>query len=134
MKTFIGRGFLPFEYLYWHYVLVWKDIFQIFANFVWFIYYFFSIPILFRTFFSYWKRMHEPKPAGLNPKVYIQNLIVNSLMRVVGVFFRAIVISLGILSLLASSVIMLAVIVVWILLPVIILVLIWSGISDLLTL
>lgn len=90
--------FLPFNYLAWHYSLALADFLAIWENFFWFFYHFFSLPVLFRTLFAPWKRLGESYKQGFDPGAIISTLIVNGLMRLVGLGARLFVIIAGLLA------------------------------------
>jgi hypothetical protein len=85
-------------YVRWHYGKAFIAISVIWKNFLWFVGHFFSFALLLKTLFSPWKRMGEEyQHEGFHPSTFFQTLIVNTIMRIVGVFVRLIVILIGIL-------------------------------------
>ena len=86
-------------YLRWHYGRAFADILVVWTNFFWFVLHFFSIPLLARTLFSPWKRLHEEYQLGFHPGVFFSSLIVNFIMRIVGAAARFIIIVMGMLIL-----------------------------------
>ncbi len=109
------------HYLIWHYSIGLADLFRIVGNFLWFIWNFFSIPLLFKTLFSPWKRLSEgKKKPGLHPDEFFGNLIVNSIMRLIGVFARLIMIVFGLVFCVLVFVSGILAIVVWLTLPVLV--------------
>lgn len=117
-----------FSYLFWHYTKALKNIFGIFANFLWVTYRFFSLPLLFRTFFSPWRRLGSQYESTLDIGEFFGTLIVNTLMRIVGMFIRFFTILLGILSLILIIIAGIGFFIVWILLPFIIVWLFYKGV------
>jgi len=120
------------HYVIWHYGRAYVDIYNIWMNFVWFVFYFFSIGVLFNTLFQPWKRMGEEYPRGFAPAIALQTFIVNTLMRGVGFMVRVIVIAIG-LSI-ASVVFALGLVVfaLWTIMPVFFVALIVIGLTLLL--
>ena len=119
---------LMYDYFLWHYSESIKSFFQIWQNFLWFFYNFFSVNLLLRTLFSPWKRIQEKKASGFDPGELVSRLIMNTMMRFVGFLLRLIFIIIGIISdiiVLVAGVISLMA---WIFMPVIILVLLAMGI------
>jgi hypothetical protein len=112
--------FFP-NYIVWHYTKAFHNVWGIWANFLWFVYHFFSLPILARTFFDPWQRMGEEYKKGFDPKEFFSTLVVNTLMRIVGVFMRFFVMVIGLVSLGAVFFLGIVSFVVWAALPVLIL-------------
>jgi len=75
-------------YIFWHYSAALGAWWQIYVNSLWFLFHFFSIPILFRTLFAPWRRLAESYPKGFSPKAVAETLLINFLMRLVGFIFR----------------------------------------------
>lgn len=118
----------PLSYLVWHYTLAIRDFAIIIGNLLWFLYHYFSIPILLKTLFSPWRRLAESYSHNiLRPNDFFSTLIVNSLMRVFGFLVRTVMILTGILMWLSSLVLGILAMAFWILLPIIIPALIFFG-------
>jgi hypothetical protein len=83
------------SYFAWHYGRAFVDMFHIWMNFLWFVFNFFSISALIDTFFDPWKRMGESYPKGFDISGVIMTLMVNLLMRAVGIMVRLIVLCIG---------------------------------------
>lgn len=64
-------------------------------NFFWFVINFFSIYVIINTFFDPWKRMGEGYPTGLDIFGWFSTVIVNSLMRFVGVMVRTVILAIS---------------------------------------
>lgn len=88
---------LPFSYLLWHYVYAWADLVRLYRNFSWFLWNFFSIPLLSKTLFSPWKRLQEA--AQKDTAGVLGSFILNTLLRFVGFFARILTLCLGFVSL-----------------------------------
>src|SRR3989344_1970853 len=58
-----------------------------------FVYQFFSVDMLLKTFFQPFKRMQEDYTRGFDPSGYAETFIVNAMMRVVGMVIRAVFIA-----------------------------------------
>ncbi len=77
------------SYLLWHYVYAVRDGYALLRNAFWFIGRIFSVPLLIRTLFSPWHRLHEEVPRFFeNPGEFFTNIIVNIIMRCVGFSVR----------------------------------------------
>lgn len=107
------------DYFIWHYTRAFRDILYVWSNFFWFLTHFFSIPLLFRTLFSPFKRVTEEhdKP-GLED--YFATIVVNVVTRVVGFFARFFIILFGLLALLVWCAVLVCLMVFWVLAPLVI--------------
>ncbi len=64
------------------YILAWK-------NLHWFLYHYFSVPVLIQTFFAPFRRLSERRARGFDLEDWAGVFAVNTLMRVVGVVVRS---------------------------------------------
>ena len=122
-------SFLP-SYIAWHYGRAFRNIFGIFSNFFWAVWNFFSISLLLQTFFSPWRRLDQTSGKRFDPGEFFGNLVVNTLMRLVGMIVKSIVIVVGLFVLVALFVFEIGFFCLWILMPVVIVWLIVKGISK----
>jgi len=83
------------SYIAWHYAKAYRDAFAVWMNLLWFVFNFFSIFTLLSTFWEPWKRMDEGYPKGFDPGAWLSTLVVNMLMRIVGMVTRAVLILFG---------------------------------------
>jgi hypothetical protein len=120
------RSFIV-SYFTWHYGRAFAEIWNTCTNYIWAVWHFFSVPLLFKTFFSPWRKLDVGYGRGLDIENFIGPFIVNSLMRLVGMILRAVIICIGLLGIVVVFLFGIAVTVVWIFLPVIIVYLIWQG-------
>lgn len=90
----------------------------------------FSIKILFKTFFAPWRRIGE-KYDRRNPSEWFGAFIVNSLMRFIGMFVRTIILVFGIIFIVASFVLGLALMLIWLVAPLAAVILFAIGIKKL---
>jgi len=116
------------NYFVWHYSLAVFNLLNLSKKFLFLVEDFFSMGLLFRTFFSPWRRLSEKKKPGLDLGNIFSVMVVNSLMRVVGVLFRSIVLFFGFLSVFFSLVFIILVFIIWLLWPAIIIFLFLYGI------
>ncbi len=117
------------NYFLWHYSKAFVSLFRVWSNFVWFLYHFFSIPVLFRTLFSPWKKIHEEKQhAGFNLQDFLSVLIINTIMRIIGFFFRVVLIFIGALCIFTIFLALIVSLVVWLFAPVLIVLTFIAGI------
>ncbi len=104
---------LPY-YLAWHYGRAYYDIKNIWFNFLFFIYHFFSIPMLLRTLFSPFERIND----DYSPKTsFFETFVFNTIMRFFGFVLRTFFIILGSACLLATLFLGVIFFVFWIFLP-----------------
>ena len=118
------------DYLSWHYTRAYSDIFHIWRNLTYFIFHFFSIPILLRTLFSPWKRVvAERETRGFDLKDYLSTKLVNLIMSLVGAVMRLVLIAIGLVCTGVVVVGGLIFFVLWSILPLVVLSLISAGIT-----
>jgi len=108
-------------YLSWHYSQGLLDYFRIWKNLIWFLWNFFSIKILIRTFFTPFERLQEKYTGGLDMESLAASIIVTTLMRVVGMLARTVIIIFGLITLTTFTLAGFIGIFIWLLLPMIIL-------------
>ena len=128
---------MPFIYLIpfyakWHYTEGFKDLFHNWKNLIFFVLHFFSLEILFRTWFAPFGRLNEEYRKGLDPEAVFETLVANILMRMVGFVLRAIVIIIGIFVLLLTTIFGPVALILWAFAPFIILFLFIGGVVNLL--
>ncbi len=114
-------------------VLLWQLVIWYYTvalfTFIWFLYHFFSIPVLVSTLFSKWKRIGDVRRKKFDIKDFFSVFIINSTMRLIGFFLRSGVIVAGIISIACAIVVETAFFFVWLFLPVIIVILFIVGIK-----
>ena len=104
-------------YLRWHYSRALLEGFVIGRNTVWFVYHFFSVPILMHTFLAPFQRLGEPYKKGFYLQYNLSVFTVNTLMRIVGVCMRSVLIVVGIIATLMSIGIGIFALLMWLVLP-----------------
>jgi hypothetical protein len=118
------------NYLVWHYTRAYGDILHIWRNLVYFLFNFFSTPMMFRTLFAPWKRIQaEREKQGFDLADYLSTKIVNVLMRLVGFFMRSILIAISFAVLGCAVVLGLAFFVLWTFLPILVFVVLSAGLT-----
>jgi len=121
------RSFI-ISYFAWHYSRAFAESWNTCTNYIWAVWHFFSVPILLRTFFAPWHKMDVQYGKGLSVENFFGPLIVNTLMRLLGMVLRTIIILLGLVCIVAIFLLGIVFTVVWIFLPIIIVWLVWQGI------
>ena len=114
MRTLLA--FIP-QYLLWHYTRALREMFSVFGNFMWFLYNYFSIPLLVKTFFSPFERLGEEYKKGLNIEAMLGTFVINTIMRIVGVVMRALVIVGGLSALVLLSAVYVGALALWLAIP-----------------
>jgi uncharacterized membrane protein len=120
-------------YFLWHYTQAFADITRKYLNILWFVLNFFSIPELLRTFFSPFQRIREGYGGGFDPGEFLSILLVNTLMRIVGMVARSFLIVAGFCVLAAVFVGGLLFFAFWIFLPFVIAGLFVAGVKLLIS-
>lgn len=122
------------KWLKWHFFEAPLNILRALRNFLLGNLYYFSIPTLIRTLFSHWRRYRESYGKGFDPKRYIQAFVGNSISRILGAIVRISTIIIGAVAELFILIAGIIIFISWILLPLISILLIWSGIDFLIKL
>lgn len=120
---------LGFLYLRWHYTRALGDLAMIAGNFLWFVYEFFSIPLLLRTLVVPFRRITETPQRTLDISAWFAAKIVNTLMRLVGAVVRLWVIALGCISLCGVTLLSGIAFCLWLAAPLLLLALACAGIA-----
>jgi hypothetical protein len=123
MKTIFILG----GYLKWHYSKAISSLSNIWKNFLYFVFHYFSIGLLFKNFFDPWKRMADTYPKSFSFKGYLFSFLTNSIVRIVGMIMRTFLIIIGLTSYIILGLFYPIVFVIWLLSPFIIIYLIATG-------
>lgn len=118
-------AFLP-RYLLWHYSIALLDFARAATNLFWFLAHFFSLELILKTFFVPWKRLGESQGA------WMERVVVNSTMRVIGVCMRILLLASAAVSFVLLAGVVVIAFALWLVLPIIIIVLLVVGIRALL--
>jgi hypothetical protein len=119
--------FILNHYIIWHYTNAFREIFHVWKNLMWFTYHFFSIPQMFRSYISPWKRMTEEKGSSFDFEDIASFIIINLISRIIGIILRTIVIIAGLFSLLTLIIGIVATYIFWLLMPVFIVTSVYYG-------
>ncbi len=109
------------SWVIWHYGISLKELILRWKDVVFFILNYFSIPFLFRTLFSPWKRYNISYGRGFDFNRFLDTLVFNTFSRIMGAIARLFVITIGVLTFLFTVIIGVVIVIIWILLPLIIL-------------
>ncbi len=114
-------------YLIWHYTSGFKAGLIVARDLARFVFNFFSLAVLIKTWLKPWRRLGETYAKGLAPEKWFETLVVNILMRLVGVLIRTVMIVIGLLVWLAVLAGALFALLAWLLWPVIFISLVVGG-------
>lgn len=84
------------SYLWWQYQNGLQEFVRAWMNLHWFLYNFFSIPLLVKSFFAPFHRMEAKKDRGFDPENIAEVIVVNIMMRFVGMLVRSTIILIGV--------------------------------------
>jgi hypothetical protein len=115
------------SYFAWHYSRAFAEIWNTCTNYIWAVWHFFSVPILLRTFFAPWHKMDVQYGKGFDVENFFGPLIVNTIMRLVGMILRAVIIAIGLAGILIIFLLGISVLVIWPFLPAVFVWLLWQG-------
>ena len=85
------------QYLSWQFLEVPANILRAWRNFLKFNLNYFSIPLLFKSFFSPWRRYSVPYGRGFDIGRYFTTLFSNLIFRFLGMIMRSFLIIIGLL-------------------------------------
>jgi len=117
------------EYFAWHYSEALVDAVRIWRDLLRFLYQFFSIHLLVRTFFAPWKRLGEERKKGFDIADFLSVLVINIIMRLIGISMRIVLIIVGVAVMFIGVLLGIVAIFVWIFAPLIIVLLITVGVG-----
>ena len=123
---------IPF-YAKWHYTEGFRDLYRNWRSFVLFVIHFFSLRLLFLTWLSPFGRLNEEYKKGFDLEGFLETLIVNTMMRLVGFVLRTFVIVSGLVSLVAVVLLGPVLFILWVFTPFIVLILLVESLVNLLS-
>lgn len=124
----MGGSILFFDFIVWYYSRAIFDVLAVWLNFMWFITHFFSLPLLFRTLLSPWKRMTDHSKST-SIEDFFERLVMNIMSRVFGAIARLSLICIGIIALCIGVVGLCMVLLCWIFSPFLLILSLFYGIS-----
>lgn len=116
------------SYAKWHYGGAIKELLNILRNINRFLYHFFSVKLLLKTWVSPWRRMHEDYKPGLSVGHFLSSLLVNTIMRIVGFVFRSVILLIGLVFLICALLTSASLLLLWLFFPIILLAIFASAI------
>lgn len=120
------------QYLSWHFFEAPRNILKAWRNFLRFNFNYFSIPLLFKTFFSHWRRYRWIYPKGFDIGKYFEVFFSNLISRTLGTILRFFLIIIG--SLVEVFIIFVGIIIFlgWLIMPIFLILGIYHGFRILL--
>lgn len=116
------------HYLFWHYSTAFGEIRHVAKNLLWFVVHFFSLPQLFRSLLSPYRRMTEDRGKTFDLEDLAGFIIINLISRIIGLVLRLTIILAGTASLLILFFLILLTYIVWSIAPLFLLVCLLFGI------
>lgn len=116
-------------YLWWHYTLGIRHYIVASRSLLQSVAVLFSFGLIMRTFFEPFERLGESYGGGLQS--FFETLVVNMLMRLLGMFVRLCILILGLISWLCACLFLIAGAGIWMLLPTIVVVLLYVSAYNL---
>ena len=104
-------------YLFWHYVRAPRELTHVVGNMIWFVYNFFSLPLLVQNLFTPFLRLHEVHHPHGGIADYLSTLFINFLMRIVGAVVRIMCIFVGMFFLISLACLGVILCLLWLVLP-----------------
>lgn len=120
---------ITFGYLKWHYGKALLTTFSFWKNILFFLLNFFSIKSLLVNFFAPWKRLADSYPKKFDISKFLSVLIVNTIMRIVGIILRTIILVIGLICCALYIVCLPLVLIIWLALPIAVVYLLGYGLS-----
>jgi len=117
------------SYAIWHYGKALKTAWSLWGNFIAFVFNFFSIRLLLKTYFSKFGRLGEKYRGGLDLENLLSTFVINTLMRIVGVLVRTVVILTSLVAIILVVISGLILYVIWLALPLVVLITLVYGLT-----
>jgi len=109
-----------FTWIYWHFIEAPKQIIKGWKNILAYNWNYFSVTLMFKTLFAYWHQYRWYYPRGFDAGKYLEVFFSNTISRVLGAIVRILMIFFGLISQLFIFLAGLAVLLVWLILPILI--------------
>jgi len=116
-------------YVKWHYTKAIISLTITWKNLTVFLFEYFSIKSLLSNFFSTWKRKGDTYKKGSGLEKWFESIVINTIMRIVGIIVRSIVIFIGLIVCVVFILIYPITLVAWLLILPLVLLIAISGIT-----
>lgn len=107
-------------YFRWHYTRALRDLYHNLVTLTVFVFSWFSIASLLKTFFTPWRRLGDEYHKGFHPEEFLSAMIVNTILRLLGMSIRTIVIVVGLSAVFGIMLLNIIVFICWVFFPVLI--------------
>lgn len=124
---------LAWYYTRWHYVTAIGDMAQVVRNIEWFLWEFFSISLLLRSFFVPFHRLEEHVAHSFDLSRWFEAITVNVLMRLVGMLSRLTLVVTGGVAMCGTACAAAVFLVIWLLAPLLMCLVVGAGVFMLVT-
>ncbi len=112
------RQSILFQFIVWYFFEIPREMIRIWRNFLLFNFNFFSIPLLFKTLFSHWRRYKYSYGTGFDLHRYLDAFSFNAVSRAIGTVVRSFTILTGLFCEILILILGLFVIIGWLILPI----------------
>ena len=116
------------HYFLWHFGRAFGEILHVWKNLLWFVFHFFSIGALLKSWFAPWKRITQERGENWNMEDLAGFILIGFISRLVGFIIRSTVVLLGLTALLLVTVGGIATFLFWVAAPVVLVGLLGYGI------
>lgn len=127
-KTIKSKNLL-FLWLEWYFFTAVRIIYNNWKEILLFNLYFFSIPFLIKTLFSYWHKYRSYYGSILEPGKFLETFVGNAISRILGAFMRLSLIFIGLFVQIVLFCFFVLSLILWIAVPFVSIILIVMGIS-----
>ncbi|PIR58328.1 MAG: hypothetical protein COY04_01480 [Parcubacteria group bacterium CG_4_10_14_0_2_um_filter_7_35_8] len=128
MANTIGQNIILL-WLVWYFIETPQQILKGWKNILSFNFNYFSIPLLFKTLFSYWHQYRWYYPRGFDIGQYLEVFFSNLISRILGAIIRIFMIIFGIIIETLIFIIGIILIIIWLMMPALIVLTIFKGIN-----
>ena len=104
-------------YLHWHYAHGSRALIEILENIVLFEFHYFSVIELIKNLFAPYKRLKENHGNVLNIEAFLSAIVVNIIMRIIGLCIRLVLLSIALVVMLVTVLLIPVIMLIWIVLP-----------------
>jgi hypothetical protein len=127
METAAKKQNILFQWIIFYFFEAPMGILKAWRNFLLFNLNYFSVPLLIKTLFSYWRNYRWAYPRGFDAPQYLEALFGNMISRILGSIMRIFLIVFGLIAELFLVIAAVITFVSWFILPALSVILIYNG-------